>query len=398
MKTATTSASPPAAVPVTTLLPVMAGFFIMGFVDVVGISSTYVKRDFSLSDTFANFLPMMVFLWFALFSVPTGLMMNRLGRKKTVVISMAVTLASMLIPFVAYRYFVVLIAFGLLGIGNTILQVSLNPLITNIVSGRRLTSSLTFGQFIKATASFLGPIIAGIAAGINDWKYIFPVFVLVTLVFGFWLVLTPVREETNRVASSSFGRCFGLLGDKTILLLFLGILFVVGIDVGLNTCIPKLLMERANISLEKAGLGTSLYFAARTIGTFVGAIMLVKIAGRSFFIASMALACVSLIAILFLGNLWAILVMVFITGLAIANVFSIIFSLALQRMPDRANEISGLMIMGVSGGAVVPVFMGMASDTAGTQAGGFSILILAAAYLLFSALRIRIQENGRGYE
>jgi fucose permease len=267
------------------VLPVLFGFFIMGLVDLVGIATNYVKQDFTLSDTLANLLPMTLFLWFAILSVPTGIMMNKLGRKRTVVISMAISMIAMLLPLVSYNFPMILVAFGLLGIGNTIIQVSLNPLLTNVVRSDRLTSSLTLGQFIKAIAAFLGPIIAGVAAGsFGNWKLVFLFFAVVTVISGLWLMLTPIPEEKNSQKSSTFGDSFGLLKDGTILMLFLGIVFVVGIDVGLNTTIPKFLMERCSIPLEQAGLGTSLYFIARTVGSFAGAILLVKLSGRKFFI------------------------------------------------------------------------------------------------------------------
>jgi fucose permease len=371
------------------VMPVLFGFFIMGFVDVVGISTNYVKQDFALSDSLANLLPMMVFLWFAVFSVPTGLLMNSIGRKKTVVLSMAVTFVAMLVPLIAYRFEVVLVAFALLGIGNTILQVSLNPLLSNVVRGDRLTSSLTWGQFIKAIASFLGPVIAGFAAAsLGNWKLLFPIFAVVTLLSTLWLFFTQIDEKPIEGKTSSFAACFGLLKDKTILMFFLGILFVVGIDVGLNITIPKFLMERCNILLDQAGLGTSLYFIARTTGTFVGAILLIKFSGRMFLIISMIVAIVGLVVMLMMSNLWAILVLIFILGFAVANVFSIIFSAALQKMPDRANEISGLMIMGVAGGAVIPPLMGLLSDHMG-QAGGLVLLLLSMIYLLFTGFKLK---------
>ena len=371
------------------IFPVLFGFFIMGFVDVVGISTNYIKQDFALSDTLANLLPMMVFLWFAVVSVPTGLLMNSTGRKKTVLLSMVVTFVAMLVPLIAYRFDVVLIAFALLGIGNTILQVSLNPLLSNVVRGDRLTSSLTWGQFIKAIASFLGPIIAGFAAAsLHNWKMLFPIFAGVTLISTLWLFFTQIEEKPVTGKTSSFAACFGLLNDKNILMFFLGILAVVGIDVGLNITVPKFLMERCHILLDQAGLGTSLYFIARTTGTFVGAILLVKFSARKFFIISMFAAIAGMAILLTLSNLWAILVLVFVIGFAVANVFSIIFSAALQRKPERANEISGLMIMGVAGGAVIPPLMGIVSDTMG-QAGGLAVLLGAMIYLMFLAFSLK---------
>lgn len=370
-------------------LPVLFGFFIMGFVDVVGISTNYVKQDFALSDSVANLLPMMVFLWFAVFSVPTGLLMNSIGRKKTVVLSMAITFVAMLVPLMAYRFEIVLVAFALLGIGNTILQVSLNPLLSNVVRGDRLTSSLTWGQFIKAIASFLGPVIAGFAAAsLGNWKMLFPIFAFFTLLSALWLVFTNIAEAPAEGKTSSFAACFGLLKDRTILMFFLGIIFVVGIDVGLNITIPKFLMERCGILLDQAGLGTSLYFMARTAGTFAGAILLVKFSGRMFLIVSMAAAIAGMLVMLAMSNLWAILVLVFILGFAVASVFSIIFSAALQKKPEMANEISGLMIMGVAGGAVIPPLMGVVSDAFG-QAGGMALLLVAMVYLLISGLSMK---------
>ena len=374
---------------VTKILPVLFGFFVMGFVDLVGIATNYVKQDFMLSDTLANLLPMTLFLWFAVLSVPTGLMMNKLGRKNTVILSMAITFLAMLIPLISYSFPMMLVAFGLLGIGNTIIQVSLNPLLTNVVRGDRLTSSLTLGQFIKAIAAFLGPIIAGVAAGsFGNWKYIFVIFAVITVLSGLWLLATPIHEEPVSQSGSSFSSSFSLLKDKVILMLFLGIVFVVGVDVGLNTTIPKFLMERCDILLEKAGLGTSLYFIARTVGSFAGAILLVKLSGRKFFIVSMFIAIPALLVMLLIGNLWGILSMVFILGLAVANVFSIIFAAALRRKPERANEISGLLIMGVAGGAVIPLIMGIASDSLG-QTGGMAVLLVALGYLLFSAFKLK---------
>lgn len=370
-------------------LPVLFGFFVMGLVDLVGIATNYVKQDFSLSDTIANMLPMTLFLWFAVLSVPTGILMNKLGRKRTVIISMAISLLAMLLPLISYNFPMILIAFGLLGIGNTIIQVSLNPLLTNVVSGDRLTSSLTLGQFIKAIAAFLGPIIAGVAAGsFGNWKLVFLIFAAITVLSGLWLLLTPIHEEPINQHTSTFGESFGLLKDNTILMLFLGIIFVVGVDVGLNTTVPKFLMERCGIPLEKAGLGTSLYFVARTIGTFAGAILLVELSGRKFFIWSMLAAIPALMVMLLTVNVWIILSMVFILGFAIANVFPIIFSAALKRKPDHSNEISGLLIMGVAGGAIIPLIMGITSDAAG-QTGGMTILMLTLIYLLFNAYKLK---------
>lgn len=353
----------------------------MGFVDVVGIATNYVKVDFALSDTLANLIPMMVFLWFALFSIPTGILMGKAGRRNTVVIALAVTTLAMLLPLFLYDFASVLLAFALLGIGNTILQVSLNPMVANVVNPDRITSVLTLGQFIKAISSFLGPIIAGAAASFwGDWKFIFAIYAATTLVSTVWLISTIPGKEKLEEAKATFRTTLSLFSDKYITSLFLGILFIVGIDVGLNTTIPKLLMERTGMALSEAGLGTSLYFAARTIGSFAGAFLLAKLSASRFLKYSMFVAIVAFVLLLAVPDTWSMFVMIVIVGLACANVFSIIFSFALQHKPERANEISALMIMGVSGGALITPLMGIVADGFG-QVAGLSILLLCILYI-----------------
>ena len=257
---------------VTKVMPILFSFFVMGFCDVVGISTTYVKNDFNLSEALAGFIPSMVFLWFLLLSVPVALAMNRVGRKRTVQISNVITIVGMLIPFVSYNFATCMVAFALLGIGNTILQVSLNPLLTNVVSGESLTSSLTAGQVVKAVSSFMGPIIAVFAVNVfGNWQYLFPIFAAITLLSSLWLMMTSIpKEEVSLQSGSSVGATFSLLKDSHILLFFIGILCTVGLDVGMNTLTPKLLIERCGLEITDAGLGSSVYFFCRTAGAFIG--------------------------------------------------------------------------------------------------------------------------------
>jgi fucose permease len=372
-------------------LPVLFGFFTMGFCDLVGISTSYAATEYGLSEPVANFLPSMVFLWFLIFSIPTGVLMNRLGRKRTVTVSMVITLAAMLLLVIPNSAVICYLSFALLGIGNTILQVSLNPLLTNVVKGDKLTSSLTAGQFIKAVSSFCGPLIAGWAAvSLGSWHYMFPVFAVVTALSTLWLVLTPIEEERQVGKAISFGAAFGLLRSSTMLLFFLGILFVVGVDVGMNTATPKVLAERCGLSVSEAGWGTSMYFLFRTAGAFIGAFLLARFSERKFFVISMLVAVLAMLDLLLVAKTQLhILLMVAVIGFAIANIFSIIFSLALRHVPGKANEVSGLMIMGVSGGAIIPPVMGFLTKAIGSQAGSLLTILACMAYLLVCSLAVR---------
>lgn len=375
------------------LVPIMLCFFAMGFVDLVGIASNYVKADLNLSDSEANIFPSLVFFWFLIFSVPTGILMNRIGRKKTVMLSLIVTFVSLLIPIFSDSYGVMLCSFSLLGIGNALMQTSLNPLLSNIISGDKLASSLTFGQFVKAIASFLAPYIAMWGAtqamptfGLG-WRVLFPVYMVIAVIAVLWLGATPIEEEKPDKASG-FVSCLKLLGSPFILLCFLGIMCHVGIDVGTNTTAPKILMERLGMTLDEAGFATSLYFIFRTLGCFSGAIILQKVSARSFFVVSVICMLLAM-AGLFVSDAEAVIyTAIALIGFGNSNIFSIIFSQALLAVPEKKNEISGLMIMGLFGGTVFPLFMGFASDAMG-QDGAVAVMTVGVIYLLFYTLKIK---------
>ena len=366
------------------LIPVMFSFFTMGFVDLVGIATNYVKADFHLSDTLANLLPTMVFFWFLIFSVPTGMLMNKIGQRKTVLLSIVVTAAALLLPLINYSFASMLISFSLLGIGNTLMQVSLNPLLSNIVTGNRLASSLTLGQFVKAIASFLAPIIAGWAAvSWGNWKLLFLIFLVIAVIACVLLGMTHIDESSSaETKSSTFGECFALLADKVVLISFLGIVCHVGIDVGLNLTAPKLLMERLDMTLAGAGLATSVYFLFRTIGCFSGAFLLAYFPMKKVFIVSVLMMVAAMIGLFTMQSLAAHYVCIALVGLGNSNIFSMLFSRALLHLPNRKNEVSGLMIMGLFGGTIFPLFMGIVSDWMQSQIGAVAIMSNGVLYLL----------------
>lgn len=365
-------------------MPILFGFFVMGFVDIVNLSTSYVKQDFALSDTMSNMLPMMVFIWFAIVSIPTGYLMNSIGRKRTVLLSSVITILAMLLPLISYTFAVILVAFALLGIGNTILQVSLNPLLMNVVAADRVTSSLTLGQFIKAICSFLGPVIVAFAASqFGDWRLIFPIYAAATAISFVWLLLTPITEQKPSATQKS--NILSLLGNRTILLYFTVIIMLVGFEIGLMTAMPKYLLEKINMPLSESGFALSLYYIARTVGSFAGAILLAKVSSCRFFVVSMLLAVVAMIGILGFDSVGMIYTSLLLVGLAASNIFAIAFGLAMQHKPESSNQISSLMITGVAGGALIPPIMGIVAD-ASSQSLSLLVPLVCLGYILSVAL------------
>ena len=375
------------------IIPVVLCFFAMGFVDLVGTASNYVQKEHNLTDSEANILPSLVFFWFLIFSVPTGMLMNKIGRKQTVLISLVVTLVSLVIPLFGDSYLVMLVAFSLLGIGNAVMQTSLNPLVTNLIAGDKLSSVLTFGQFVKAIASFLAPILAAWGAvtclptfGLG-WRVLFMIYAAVCLLSILALAATHIEKEQADKASS-IGKCVRLLGRPFVLFCFLGIMCHVGIDVGTNTTAPKIIMERFSLPLEEASIATSIYFICRTVGSFLGAFMLRLIPEKRFFGFSVLLMLLAMVLLLFSNSLVVIHVSIGLIGLGNSNIFPVIFSQALTSSPSEKNEVSGLMIMGLFGGTVFPFAMGYAADGIG-QIGAVMVMTVGVLYLLYYTLKIK---------
>lgn len=375
-------------------IPVMLCFFAMGFVDLVGTASNYVQQELGLTDSQANLFPSLVFFWFLIFSVPTGMLMNKIGRKCTVLLSLIVTAVSLFIPMFGEGYYTMLIAFSLLGIGNALMQTSLNPLVSNLITPDKLASTLTFGQFVKAIASFLAPILAAwgatsavITFGLG-WRVLFPIYALVCLLSISMLAATPIEEKRPDKASGIM-ECVRLLGRPFILLCFIGIMCHVGIDVGTNTTAPKIIIERLGLPLEEAGFATGIYFIFRTGGSLLGAILLRSVSAKKFFALSVAMMLVAM-GILFVSHtIHMIYIGIALIGFGNSNIFSVIFSQALNNSPAEQNEVSGLMIMGLFGGTVFPLAMGYASDFLGGQFGAVAVMTLGVLYLMMYTLKIK---------
>ena len=378
-----------------TLVPVMITFFTMGFVDLVGSVSNNMQEDFGLSDSAANFFPSLVFFWFLIFSVPTGMLMNKIGRKKTVLLSIVITTLAVFLPlFDSFmptkesQLWLMYISFSLLGIGNAIMQTSINPLVTMLVKGH-LASTLTFGQFVKAIASFIAPLIAAWGATTTapifglSWRILFLLFFIVGMVATLWLGMTNIEEEPIEGKASGFVDCLKMLGSPIILLSFIGIMCHVGIDVGTNAVAPKILFERlggAGDTLSKFEYATSIYFAFRTLGCFTGSILMRKLNICTFFTIIVLMMALSMVGFVFGTEKWELWAAIALVGYGNSNVFSIVFSQAMLSAPEKKNEVSGLMIMGLFGGTVFPLFMGFASDAA-KEAGSQYPQIWAAAVM-----------------
>jgi MFS transporter, FHS family, L-fucose permease len=367
---------------ITKILPVLMAFFVMSFVDLVGIGVDRVSQDMNLSATLAQLIPSAALLWFFLLSVPLGVIQSHLGKRFMLNVGMVVTALGLLVPYFFYTFAMVLVGFAMLGIGNTIVQVSANPLLVDVVPGNRASSFLSFSQFIKAIGSMIGaPLAAILAASFGDWKLLFLVFGVVSILSVLWLSSVKIDEKKQTEIKATFTSSFKLLRNGFILMMVFSIFLVVGIDVGFNSNSGQFLIKHFGIDQTAAESGRSVYFFGRMLGTFVGAIMLTKISSRKFFMWTSVLGLVCLIGILLIKSPLIAWGLVFLIGLAVANIWPLVFSITVEKYPERSNELSGLMMMAISGGAVIPFLIGWVSDIS-TIVIGMSILVICMIYLL----------------
>lgn len=374
------------------LLPLLLGFFVMGFCDIVGFLSDYVQRAFQWSDVLTGFVPSMVFIWFLFFSIPAGNVMNRIGRKTTVMVSLALTIVGMVLPLITYTTVSCMMAFALLGIGNAVLQVSLNPLLGNVLTDNRyLTSGLTAGQVVKALSSLFGPEIAVLVVtryGDDRWYYCFPVLGAITVVTAVWLWLTPIKRERDCGATLAFRDTFRLLADRKVLLLFFGILMVVGLDVSVNYMGSKLMSARFLWDSADCKYAPQTYFLLRTIGAMLGSVLLTRIDAVRYFRVNIVLCVASIVGLILSESASLAIVCFGCIGFFASSVFSIIYSVAMQHRPEHANEISGLMATAISGGAIVTPVVGYSISIMGVV-GGLYIVLACALYLLVCAFAVK---------
>ena len=278
----------------------------------------------------------------------------------------------------------------MLGIGNTIVQVSGNPLLVDVVPGNRRSSFLSLSQFIKAIGSMVAPALAGVfASRFGDWKLIFLSFGIVSLLSMLWLATQKIDESKPEREAATVGSSFKLLGKPYILMMVLGIFFVVGIDVGMNAISGQFFIQKLSVEPVSAERARSIYFFGRMLGTFGGAILLARLSSHRFLLWSSLLSIVGIIIFMFNTQAMAGWIIIFLIGLTVSNIFPLIFSITVGKFSDRSNEISGLMIMAVSGGGLIPPIMGWLSDSISITASIF-VLVFCAAYLIiisFVALR-----------
>ena len=367
---------------------ILAGFYVMGFGGIIGTVMFQIKGECTAhADQISYLIPIFAYLWFVVISIPTGLLCGRIGRKKTVLLSLFITVGAMIVASMANaeRWWMYVVAYALIGMGNTIIQAALPALMSNVIVPEKLTSRISLGQFVKAICEALTPVLVWlVATAFGSWKLIFPLYGLLTALSAFMLWQAPIPDERVNgtvSAATSFGSCLAMLKHPYVLAMTVGIFFSVGADVGFAVAIPEYLKNVYRVDLNTAGMGPTVYFVAKMLAAIGGAVLFARVSAAKCFPWCMALGLLATAGIFFAGSPMVFLVCVFVAALATANSFGMCMGLALDRVPAKANEITALMVMAIVGGGVVTPVLGFAQRETG--AGGVVAVLLACLAYLF---------------
>lgn len=387
------------------LLPLLAGFFVMGFGDIIGTVMNQVKAECAANaESISWLMPIFAYVWFLVISIPTGVAAGRIGRKNAVLVSLAVTVAAMTVPLFAdaERWYLYVVAFALVGIGNTIIQAALPALMSNVVEPSQLPSRISLGQFVKAVCAALTPIFVYLTAtALGNWKLLFPLYGALTVAAAIWLWLSDIPDEREAAGNegankakgtTTFGGCFAMLGEPYVLAMTVGILFSVGADVGFSVAIPEYLKNVYKVDVNLAGMGPTVYFVAKTVAAFAGAVIFAKVSAAKCFPWCMGFGLAATAAIPFVSTSVAFLAIVAFVALLTANSFGMCMGLAIERFPAKANEISALMVMAIVGGGIVSALLGFAQSAFG-PVGIVATLGICIAYLFVLGLFAHLQNR-----
>ena len=360
------------------------------------------QGSFKISNTMASLLPMLAYIMYGLLSVPIGLLQDKKGKKFVLNLGLTIALLGLIIPIWSGMYgrmvvdssslmqfYKILTAILLLGAGGSILQVSGNPIMRDISEEGHYSKNLSLAQSFITVGSSMGfiiPVIMLRAFGF-DWSILFPLFASIVLI-SFVLFNTfkiPERKDSDD-HHATFRSCFKLLGNGYVLAMVLGLFIYCGVEICMSAHIPILLREKFMISVEKLGLliSWSLFYLPILTGRFLGSLIMSRIAPKRLLLITVLLALMGVILI-FSSSFTITLVGIFMVGFGFANIFPLIFSITIEHLPEHTNELSGLMVSAIAGGAFLPPVMGMVADGTSIQTA-FLVPVLCILYLLFVAI------------
>jgi len=379
-------------------------FFVISFLtNILGPIIPDIVQSFHLSIGLAGFLPFAFFVAYGVMSIPAGLMVEKYGEKTVLLIAFLFAFAGALLFAVKPGFTIALSSLFMIGVGMAMLQVVINPLLRVAGGEQKFAFNSVLAQLFFGAASFLSPLLYSyLVLNVHSqqsgflldtlnklvpenlkWVSLYWVFafisIIMVLVVG--LVKFP-RVDLKEDEKIDVGKAFSeLSGNKSVWMFFLGIFAYVGTEQGIANWISKFLQIYHHVDPATTGASVISYFwGLLTIGCFLGLILLKLIDSKKVLLVFTAGAIVSLLTALFASKELSLLAFP-LTGFFASVMYSVIFSLALNSVPNHHGTFSGILCAGIAGGAVVPLIIGGLAELFGLQLA-MLFLLVTLGYIL----------------
>jgi len=378
-------------------------FFVISFLtNILGPIIPDLISGFNLSLGLAGFIPFSFFIAYGVMSVPAGLLIDRFSEKPVILLSFGLAFAGAILFALFPEFSVALVSLFLIGIGMAMLQVAINPLLREAGGESEFAFNSVLAQVFFGGASYLSPwlysyLVRTVHSAESNWVLdflnrvvprelnwisLYWVFALTSLVMISVISLVSIRkvklEDNEKIESGTV--IIRLLKNKTVLLYVAGIFAYVGTEQGIANWISKFLQMYHGLSPETAGASAvSGFWGLLTVGCLLGLLLLKVADSRQVLIGFSLFALISLTTALIGPAEWAVIAFP-ACGFFLSVMWSVIFSLALNSLPDHHGTFSGILCTAIIGGAVVPLLIGLLGDLIGLRYG-MMILYLTLGYI-----------------
>ncbi len=390
-------------------------FFMWGFITCLNdILIPHLKAVFDLSYSQAMLVQFCFFSAYFLVSLPSGIIVKKLGYQKGIVLGLAIAAVGCLCFYPAaalHSYPIFLMALFVLASGITLLQVSANPYVSMLGEAKTASSRLTMTQAFNSLGTTVAPFFGAFlildqaaesmsvleGAQAVQMPYILLAVMLLGLASLFAYIKLPdislIQTQDKLDDESDNGSAWQY---SHLTLGAVGIFVYVGAEVSIGSFLVSFLAEPsiANLAESEAAKYIAYYWGGAMVGRFMGAVVMQKVAaGKALCFNAILAMLLIIIAITSSGMLamWAIL----LVGLCNSIMFPTIFSLAINGLGKHTSQGSGILCLAIVGGAILPLLQGVLADNMGVQTAYFLPLLcyVFIAYYGLSGSKIKMVAN-----
>ena len=379
-------------------------FFVISFLtNIIGPLVPQIIEDFDLSLTLVAVLPFAFFIAYGVMSIPSGILIEKYGEKKVMILAFLIAFSGALLFAVFPQYIVAVLSLFFIGSGMAMLQVAINPLLRVSGGEENFAFNSVMAQLFFGLASFLSPLVYSylvLNIGTDDmgfflsilsdlvppelpWISLYLIFALVSILMVIVIILSKfpevLKNEDEKVGALETH--LEMLKNKKVILFFLGIFAYVGAEQGVANWISEFLSSYHGYDPQTTGATTvSWFWGMMTAGTVLGLLLLKIMDSKKILVGFTSMVLLCLATALFGSGEIALYAFPAI-GFFIAVMWPIIFSLALNSVEEHHGTFSGILVTGIAGGAVVPLIVGSIGDMFGLRVG-MLFLFIAFGYIL----------------